>query len=102
MSIKRIDIQEFREKGYLQEVNRRFLHPLGLALEIIIEKDGEEKLGGVWDIRDDPEGMMFDFENGNYDLEDLRKKQKFVQKEFNNRRSEREKLFGSLVEPIPE
>jgi hypothetical protein len=26
---------EFREKGYLQEVNRRFFHPLGIALAAI-------------------------------------------------------------------
>ena len=58
--IKRIDIKEFREQGFLQEVNRKFFHPLGLALEVIIDDDtGEEKLGGVWDYRDDPEGMFF-------------------------------------------
>ncbi len=43
--IERIDIKEFREKGYLQEVNRRFFHPLGLALEIIIKDDKIERLG---------------------------------------------------------
>ena len=59
--VKRIDIEEFQEKGYLQEVNRRFLHPLGLALEVIIdEADGSVKLGGIWDSRDDPEGIVFD------------------------------------------
>jgi hypothetical protein len=58
--IKRIDIKEFREKGFLQEVNRKFFHPLGLALEVIInEETGEETLGGIWDYRDDPEGMFF-------------------------------------------
>lgn len=57
--IRRIDIKEFREAGYLQEVNRRFLHPLGLALEVVVEEDGTERLGGVWDYRDDPEGMAF-------------------------------------------
>ena len=57
--IKRIDIKEFRELGYLQEVNRLFLHPLGLALEIVQEEDGTERLGGVWDYRKDPEGMAF-------------------------------------------
>jgi hypothetical protein len=57
--IKRIDIKEFREFGFLQEVNRKFLHPLGLALEVIIEKDGSAKLGGVWDYRDDSEGMFY-------------------------------------------
>ncbi len=59
-SVKRIPIKEFREFGFLQEVNRQFLHPLGLALEVIIdEKTGEERLGGVWDYRDDLEGMIY-------------------------------------------
>jgi hypothetical protein len=46
--IKKIDIKEFREKGYLQELNRQFLHPLGLALEITINDDGTEIISGVW------------------------------------------------------
>lgn len=59
-AINYIDIKEFREAGYLQEVNRRFLHPLGLALEVRLDKeDGTETLSGVWDYRDDPEGMSF-------------------------------------------
>lgn len=32
--IKRLPISEFRERGYLHEVNRLVLHPLGLALEV--------------------------------------------------------------------
>ena len=40
--IKRIDIKEFRESGLLAELNRTFLHPLGLALEIIVEDDGTD------------------------------------------------------------
>ena len=57
--IKRMDIKEFREKGYLQEANRLFFHRIGLALEIIIDECGEMKLGGIWDFRDDPEGILF-------------------------------------------
>jgi len=58
--VKRIDIKEFREKGFLQEVNRQFFHPLGLALEIVIDDDtGKTILGGVWDYRDDSEGMFY-------------------------------------------
>lgn len=76
--IKRMDIKEFREQGFLQEANRLFFHPLGLALEATIEwpddvTEEEKKkyiketnhprakwvLGGVWDYRDDPEGMLF-------------------------------------------
>lgn len=39
------NIKEFREMGLLAEVNRVFFHPLGLALEVVNEKDstGEEK-----------------------------------------------------------
>ena len=57
--IKRMDIRDFREEGYLQEVNRRFFHPMGLALEVRRNKDGTEELSGVWDCRDDPEGIVY-------------------------------------------
>lgn len=58
--VKRMDIKEFRELGLLQEANRWFFHPLGLALEVTInEETGEDVLGGVWDFRDDPEGIAF-------------------------------------------
>lgn len=57
--IKYIDIAEFRKGGYLQEVNRRFFHPLGLAMEVAIEPDGTEVIGGIWDYRDDPEGVVY-------------------------------------------
>lgn len=56
--IKRMSIKEFREVGFLQEVNRLFFHPLGLALEVIVEGD-TERLGGIWDYREDPEGVLF-------------------------------------------
>jgi hypothetical protein len=58
--IKRIDMKEFREKGFLQEVNRKFFHPLGLALEVIIDEEGTVKLGGIWDYREDPEGLLYE------------------------------------------
>lgn len=58
--VKYMDVKQFRELGYLQEANRRFFHPLGLALEIVQDADGNERLGGIWDYRDDPEGVIFD------------------------------------------
>lgn len=57
--IKRMSIQEFRARGYVQELNRQFLHPLGLALEVVINEDGTESLGGVWNSQDDPDGIIF-------------------------------------------
>lgn len=53
-----MDIGEFRREGYLQEVNRQFFHPLGLALAVNVA-DGTERLSGVWDDRDDPEGIRY-------------------------------------------
>jgi hypothetical protein len=54
-----LDVREFVELGLLQEVNRQFLHPLGLALEVRAYPEEPWELGGVWDYRDDPEGMRF-------------------------------------------
>jgi len=66
---KYIDAKEFREEGYLQEVNRRFFHPLGLALEIIQNKETEEyQFNGIADYRDDPEGVFF----GSFDSEKVK------------------------------
>ncbi len=59
--IKRMDIKEFVELGLLQEVNRQFFHPRGLALEVEIDDETDEhSLGGVWDCRNDPEGIWFE------------------------------------------
>ena len=62
--MKKIDIKEFREKGYLQELNRTFLHPLGLALNVKLV-DGNEELDSTIDVRDDEEGIYYDLENSN-------------------------------------
>ena len=58
-TIRYMPVKEFRREGYLQELNRQFLHPLGLALEVIVEDDGSETLGGIWDYRSDPEGIRY-------------------------------------------
>ena len=58
-NVRRVDVKEFRSLGFLQEANRKFFHPLGLALEVIVNEDGTETIGGIWDYRDDPEGNFF-------------------------------------------
>ncbi len=93
--IKHIDIKEFREEGYLQEVNRQFFHPLGLALAVTVDDDtGEETLSGVWDYRDDPEGIYFD---EGYGLDP--KKAAKVDLERRAHQEARIKLFGASVQP---
>lgn len=54
-----MDIAEFRALGLLQEINRQILHPLGLAMFVDRADDGSETLGGVYDLRSDPEGWVF-------------------------------------------
>lgn len=90
--IKRIDIKEFREFGYLQEVNRQFFHPLGLALEVVIDEEtGEESLGGVWDYRDSPDGIR-------YTGLDLVPKMERVRDEWNVRIASRMESLGYMIQ----
>lgn len=55
-----MDLREFLDAGFLQEVNRRFFHPLGLALSVKLNEDGTVELHNIWDGRDDPEGFTFE------------------------------------------
>ena len=101
--IKRIDIKEFRESGYLQELNRRFLHPLGLALEIVQEDDGTEKLGSIWDYREEDEGIYYDIANSDDERKSkFQKNKKFIDNEFENRNKVRKKILGFDIESILE
>ncbi len=93
--LKRMSVQEFRELGLLQEINRRVLHPCGLAIEVVIDTEtGEETFGGVWDFRDDPEGLIYRDEdldvNKVTSVEDLIGSKKLV-------RFER---FGYIIQPM--
>jgi hypothetical protein len=55
-----MELQEFLDGGFLQEANRHFFHPLGLALSVVTDEDGTVTgFGEIWDYRDDPEGIYF-------------------------------------------
>lgn len=88
--IKYMDLQEFREGGYLHEVNRLLLHPLGLALAV-----GTDGSMSVWDYRDDPEGMEF-----GEALLSAEKAEK-VCTELLERRAERIRRLGWVIQPVP-
>lgn len=90
--IRRMTAAEFRACGYLQELNRRFLHPLGLALEVQIHEDGTESFGGVWDYREEPEGMVF----ADTDLSEHALK---VDTEWELKRTAREAALGFMIQP---
>jgi len=100
---KRMSAKEFRELGYLQELNRRFLHPLGLGLEIVQEKDGTERFGGVWDYREDPEGLLYGLkdEADQSRLDRFKRNAGFIDSEIEWRTKMRQGMLGYGIEPIP-
>lgn len=106
MTTKYMPIREFREAGFLQELNRQFLHPLGLALEVTVDDEtGEERLGGIWDYRDDPHGMIYDLANPEFSSEDriqrFRERAVTIAQMWMDKKSLRMKKFGFMIEPIP-
>ena len=103
MDKKYMSAKEFQEKGYLQELNRQFLHPLGLALEVYYDDEGNCYISGVWDYRDDPEGIYYNLENSDKErIERFQKNFEFIQNEKEKRRKTREELFDDTIEPIPD
>jgi hypothetical protein len=97
-----IDLKEFVEFGFLQEANRRFFHPLGMAMTFTISEDGTHSFVGFADYRDDPEGCYFGF--GNTDRAD--RMQEAIDKEsrvkalWHSKEPVRRGLFGDAIEPI--
>jgi hypothetical protein len=95
--VNRIDLDEFQKFGYLQEVNRQFLHPLGLALEVIVDDDGKvDRLGGIWDYRNDPEGMAF----CDLSTKEASEKADRVEAERKRFQKSREERLGFTIQPI--
>lgn len=49
------------DSGLLFEINRKVLHPLGLAMSVELDDDSNTKVvfGDIVDSRDDPEGFIF-------------------------------------------
>ena len=88
-----LDLKTFRDDGYLQESNRVFFHPLGLALAVRIDDAGNRTLE-VLDYRSDPEGVVFD--GG------LAEKADRVKAIADSRRAAREKSLGFWQQPAIE
>lgn len=90
--LRYMPIQEFIDRGYLHEINRLLLHPLGLALSL--EPHGESATAQIWDNRDDPEG----WELGE-DLLSAEKAEHVADEMFDRRGARRDRL-GFVVQPV--
>lgn len=90
-------VSEFRKEGYLQEVNRLFFHPLGLALSVAVDEDGSESFGPIWDDRKDPAGIRF---ADDVIDEEFRSRVEKINKEFVGRFGARQAFLGYTVQPF--
>ena len=98
-SYKSMSVKEFREAGYLQEVNRRLLHILGIALSVEIDdKTGEEKFGNIWDERDSEEGILYSEKVIKTDV--AKKKKDYVKGQLSLRGKNRKSKYGSIIQEI--
>lgn len=91
-----MDVKELVNKGYLQEVNRRFFHPLGLALAVEVDEVGDYKIIGVQDYRIDPEGVVFENLNNPQSI----KKFETIEAEFKKFLEIRNRLYGFGIQPM--
>lgn len=94
--MKTLDWQTLRDDGYLQEVNREFFHPLGLALSVAVRDDGTAALE-ILDARDDAEGFVFSPDGG-----DLAPNADRVRRIADARREARIKALGYWQQPTGE
>jgi len=95
-----MSVKEFMDFGYLQEMNRTFLHPLGLALQL-------RHNGNLWaldcikDFRKDDTGLIYGFaQKTQEELQPNVEKAGRVRDEMLARRAVREKELGYAVEGI--
>ena len=96
-ALKIMKLAEFVEAGYLQEVNRQFFHPLGLALAVETEEGRPARLAYVVDARDDPEGFIFDdWPDGHA------ARGRAIVAEQERRLAGRRERLGFGVEPLPD
>lgn len=92
--------QQLLDWGIIQEINRRLLHPRGLALYVDTELvDGRVKMG-VWpDPSNDPEGWIFEF--ASMSEETLVRHRAKVDAFDALLKPQREAVVGYVIEPIP-
>lgn len=101
--IKYMNLDEFVSLGLLAEVNRRFFHPIGLALAYEITPAGKVvKLAGIQDFRDAPGGVSFGIQEWETAMDDrfytfLQGKIRY-NSELTKRAKKREKELGSVIE----
>ena len=90
-----MDLETFSKLGFIQEINRRILHPCGLTM--VVEPNPEVgDMIEILDCRDVPEGLWYEPEK----LSQV--KAQSVVELFNARFKFRREAFGHIIQPVPE
>lgn len=81
--------------GLLFQINRDILHPVGLALEAEEDDNGDFILKNLWDLRNDPEGVVYSPEA----FERAQRKLDHFYETFGNAKiKEREEVLGYVYQ----
>ena len=92
---KKLEINELVSKGYLQELNRKFLNPLGISLEL----NESDKISDCFiDHRDNEYGTFLNLNED--DKNNSKERKEFIDNEFYNRKYHRKNKIGSIIETI--
>ena len=93
--MKTMSIDEFVKEGYLQEVNRRLLHPMGVSLDL------NSNASSIIDARDDIEGLYYDYIEMSED-EQMTMRARFdnIEDVIKKRKHKRKHILGFIIEPI--
>lgn len=94
---KSLPWEEVVSSGLLLEANRRFFHPLGMALYTSQDEEGKIVGVGIFDARDDELGFYFEGLSAN----DVAKGQE-IQAILEIKRAARMARFGSVIQPLIE
>lgn len=92
------DPQALIATGVLAEINRRMLHPLGMALEVNQDEDTGEVILRVWDDRGDPEGTIYG--SPGYGPELVTARHEAFEQLWAERAPAREARYGWMVQPV--
>ena len=100
IKIKKLEnpCQFLLDSGLLYAINLQLLHPLGMAMEIKFNDDGTKEFGGIWDYRNDPEGLLFEDKTM---IAGMEKFCKFMDEFGNKKLQERFDALGFVVQETP-
>jgi hypothetical protein len=88
--MENIDLKHFMDSGLLQECNRLFFHPRGMALIVGIDDEDNYSLRGIADSTEDPEGFLF--------TEISEEKKKYAKKLYDSKSKVRTKKVGAPIQ----